>query len=311
MNGNTAFRDLGEFLGSSKPVWKFGDGKDELVLSATGQDTDQSICVRLAARQAEQIRRMTGATSMLIINAQVFGKDLALHLIGRRIRRGEWAGVAASLYDSEAVATNSMKALAFSEGVISEVNAIVVVLDKFGTIHRFNRRAEEYTGCREESVIGENAQQLFMSPEEGAASRQNIAGFFDRGAIYDVQRMIETVDGSLPFVFRNRFIRNPQSGEAEFIVCSGVELGDGNQRTAEPTAEGEAAPAPGAETIVLLDRVMNMAAMMDGVRALLASMEEGGTDQRSIAHAKRLATSALRDTYALYEQIDSRAIRST
>ena len=247
---------------------------------------------------------------MVIINAQVFGKDLALHLIGRRIRRGEWAGVAASLYDSEAVATNSMKALAFSEGVISEVNAIVVVLDKFGTIHRFNRRAEEYTGCREESVIGENAQQLFMSPEEGAASRQNIAGFFERGAIYDVHRVIETVDGALPFVFRNRFIRNPQSGETEFIVCSGVELAEADRNPVGPRADEGVASAPETGTIVLLDRIMNVAAMMDGVRALLAAMEEGETDPRSIAHAKRLATSALRDTYGLYEQIDSRTIGS-
>lgn len=55
---------------------------------------------------------------------------------------------------------------------------MIVIVDQHGRIQRFNRLSEEYTGLHEHDVIGKNVFQLFMSPEEAAASRRNIAGFF-------------------------------------------------------------------------------------------------------------------------------------
>ncbi|WP_321820741.1 MULTISPECIES: PAS domain S-box protein [unclassified Burkholderia] len=216
------FRDFRDYFGSANPVWKLSDVGSTLQLFAASDDREPKLNVRLLARQAEKIRAMKGAMSMQTMDVQIAGKSMCLHLVGKKIGPGEWAGIAASMSDGAAVAENASKALDFAESIVSEVNAIVVVLDRSGRIHRFNRRAEEYTGCKEENVIGKNAQELFMSSEEGRVSRDNIARFFEIGEAYDVQRVIETVGGPKPFLFRNRFI--PSGSKAEFIVCSGVEL---------------------------------------------------------------------------------------
>ncbi|KWF37408.1 PAS domain S-box protein [Burkholderia pseudomultivorans] len=307
MNGKrAAFQELDDYLGTSSPVWKFSGAGDELVLSREGGPNEPNLRVRLSARQAEEIRRLTGVTTVLIHEVKIFGKPVELHLVGKKINGAEWAGVAAVLRDSESVAKNSMQALAFAEQVVSEVNSIVVVLDRAGTIHRFNRMAEEYTGYKEENVIGENAQELFMSPDEGRSSRSNIALFFEQGRPYDVERVIETREGSRPFLFRNRFITAEQSAEPGFIVCSGVELA--GAASGEITARRGDEPPSLSESYALdvLHRIMDWASMVDGARALLAGLDDGSIDPRSLAHAKRIVASAVRDAYGLYEDIDAR-----
>lgn len=47
---------------------------------------------------------------------------------------------------------------------------MIVILDQNGNIQRFNRLSEEYTGLKEQEVIGQNVFKLFMSRSEAAAS---------------------------------------------------------------------------------------------------------------------------------------------
>ncbi|MBN3733180.1 PAS domain S-box protein [Burkholderia sp. Tr-20390] len=306
MNGKrAAFQELDDYLGTTSPIWKFSGGSDELVLSKEGGTIEPNLPVRVSARQAEEIRRLTGVTAVLILDVQIFGKKVELHLVGKKINAVEWAGVAAVLRDSQAVAKNSMQAIAFAEQVVSEVNSILVVLDRDGTIRRFNRMAEEHTGYKEENVIGENAQELFMSADEGQSSRSNIARFFEQGRPQDVERVIETRTGPRPFLFRNRFIMAEQSAEPEFIVCSGVEL---VKPIDDVPARRDDYPPSLSESYALdvMHRIMDWASMVDGARTLLAAFEDGSGDPRTLAHAKRLAASAVRDAYGLYEEIDSR-----
>lgn len=237
MKSERVSQDLGEYLGTPRPVWKFSHSSDSLVLSAAGSDREPTIRVRLTAPQAAQIRCLTGVTTMLSFDVDILGRREDLHLIGKKISEFEWAGVAASLRDAAAVASNAKMALAFAEAIVSEVNAIVVILDRNSIIHRFNRMAEEYTGLKEENVVGKNAQELFMSMEEGRASRANILKFFEQGSVYDVQRVIETVSGPRTFLFRNKFIPSMSGSEAEFIVCSGVELDAIDKRSEDAPRE--------------------------------------------------------------------------
>ena len=81
---------------------------------------------------------------------------------------------------------------------------MIVIVDQHGRIQRFNRLSEEYTGLYEHEVIGKNVFQLYMSPEEAAASRRNIAGFFRNGSSYEVERWVKTVKGERLFLFRNK-----------------------------------------------------------------------------------------------------------
>ena len=68
---------------------------------------------------------------------------------------------------------------------------MIVILDQNGNIQRFNRLSEEYTGLKEQEVIGQNVFKLFMSRSEAAASKRNITGFRN-GSSYEVERWIKT-----------------------------------------------------------------------------------------------------------------------
>lgn len=307
MKGNAVLHDLHDLLGTTSPVWEFTSDRCVLTLSASGDEIGPTVAIEVHARQAERIRRLTGVTSVLILDVEILGNRSKLHLVGKKISAHEWAGVAALLVDSESVATNSMQALAFAEGIVSEVNAIVVVLDRSGTIHRFNKKAEEYTNCKEENVIGENAQALFMSSDEGEKSRGNISEFFKEGRPRDVQRVIQTVNGSRSFLFRNRFLRPLHDDKPELIVCSGVEI---NLPVSNDNVSEDFEPDLGlneTHTADVMRKIMDWGALVNGARALLTSTS-GMPDPDALEDAKRLAAWAVRDAHRLYDEIDARLI---
>ncbi|EKS9799005.1 PAS domain S-box protein [Burkholderia cepacia] len=306
MSEKTIFAGLKNHFGTPTPIWRYSNHDHVLTLSATGDELDgPAIPIHMTGREAERIRGLTGATSMVTLNLPIYGEHVDLYLVGKRIRADEWAGIAASLWDPESVASITMRAMAFSEGLVSETNAILVVLDKRGTIHRFNRRAEEYTGYREEDVIGENAQELFMSGAAANESRTNISRFFEQGSIHDVRRLINTVGGARPFLFRNRFVPSVQSGEPEFILCSGAELIDEIGAGVPDDAGAEAAVANGAYLRALTARIVDWAALANGASTLLASMEDGAIDPRIVLQAQRLAARAVQDAYELHDAIST------
>lgn len=303
MSEKTIFAGLKNHFGTPTPIWRYSNHDRVLTLSAAGDEFGPTIPIQVIGREAERIRGLTGATSMVTLNVQIYGEHVDLYLIGKKIHTGEWAGVSASLWDPESVANITMRAMAFSEGLVSETNAIVVVLDKSGMIQRFNRRAEEYTGYREEDVMGESAHDLFMSASAAHESRTNISRFFEQGSIHDVRRMINTVGGARPFLFRNRFVPSLQSGEPELILCSGAELIEETGTDVAGDAGHEAAVANGAYLRALTARIVDWAALTNGASMLLASMEGGAIDPRIVLQAQRLAARAVQDAYELHDAI--------
>ncbi|WP_175771846.1 PAS domain-containing protein [Burkholderia ambifaria] len=301
MKGQTEFEQLDTYLGTSSPVWKLTGDSNALSLSPAGDDSGPVVGVELTQEQANQIRSFSGESSMAMLDVRILGKRAKLHLVGKMISRYEWAGMAALLTNSKSVASNSMQALAFAEGIVTEVNAIVVVLDRDGTIHRFNRKAEEYTNCTQKQVIGENAQDLFMPAEEGKKSRDNISRFFEQRQPQDVKRIIQTNEGARPFLFRNRFLQPMHGDTPEFIVCSGVEIAV-PERTGNELASGEAF------ALGMMRRIADWQALVNGARALLETAD-GSPDENALADAKRLAAFAVRDAQHLYDEIDARLMR--
>lgn len=221
------FADQGPMLlnahfGTNSPYWRLTFDSNALALSAVKGKTHMAVA--LSAMQAAKIRRLSGITASLDITITLSGEPIHLHLVGRRINNLEWAGTASAFSDTQSVARDLVHGLSFAEQVVSEANSVIVIVDQHGRIQRFNRLSEEYTGLHEHDVIGKNVFQLFMSPEEAAASRRNIAGFFRNGSSYEVERWIKTVKGERLFLFRNKFVHSGSGKNEVFLICSGTDI---------------------------------------------------------------------------------------
>ncbi|WP_233410256.1 PAS domain S-box protein [Burkholderia ambifaria] len=117
-----------------------------------------------------------------MLDLALFGDTVTLHLVGRKVDTSNWAGTASAYSDTASVATDLSHGLAFAEQVVSEVNSLVVILDRNGMVQRFNRLCEEVTGKREVDVIGRSAFELFMSPSR-ARSRAATSPAFSRATV--------------------------------------------------------------------------------------------------------------------------------
>lgn len=71
--------------------WRLADDRNVLHLSPTGE-TDAEKTVELSPEQAGRIREMTAITSSLLITLSIEKQATAVHLVGRKINKREWAG---------------------------------------------------------------------------------------------------------------------------------------------------------------------------------------------------------------------------
>ncbi|MBN3789962.1 cyclic di-GMP phosphodiesterase [Burkholderia sp. Ac-20353] len=209
-------------FGTRSPCWRLGSDSNALELAAVRGMTNVSVA--LSAEQAAQIRALTGATSHLVLDLALFGRAVRFHLVGRKLNTSDWAGTASAYSDTASVAEDLAHGLAFAEQVVSEVNSLVVILDRNGIVQRFNRLCEEVTGKREVDVIGRSAFELFMSVDEGAQSRSNVTGFFASNKPFSVERYINTVNGPRLFEFRNKFVKSGSGVDEQFLICSGIDI---------------------------------------------------------------------------------------
>ncbi|MGY6029675.1 cyclic di-GMP phosphodiesterase [Phytobacter sp. AG2a] len=214
---------LFRYLGSYSPFWRLSADSNALHF-APDEDSDVSQVVTLSDDQASLLRQLTVITSSLTMHLSLFGDDVPVHLVGRKINKQEWAGTASAWNDTTSVARDLVQGLSFAEQVVSEANSVIVIVDRNGRIQRFNRLCEEYTGLKEHEVIGQNVFTLFMSQQEAAASRQNISEFFRNGASYEVERWIKTRKGQRLFLFRNKFVHSGSGKNEIFLICSGTDI---------------------------------------------------------------------------------------
>ncbi|MDZ7320676.1 cyclic di-GMP phosphodiesterase [Kosakonia sacchari] len=214
---------LFRYLGSTSPFWRLTADSNALHF-APDENADVSQVVALSDEQAAQIREMTVITSSLSMHLSLFGEDVAVHLVGRKISRKAWAGSASAWHDTTSVARDLVQSLSFAEQVVSEANSVIVILDKHGNIQRFNRLSEEYTGMKEQEVIGQNVFKLFMSRSEAVASKRNISGFFRDGTPYEVERWVKTRKGQRLFLFRNKFVHSGSGKNEIYLICSGTDI---------------------------------------------------------------------------------------
>ncbi|MCI2291630.1 cyclic di-GMP phosphodiesterase [Enterobacter sp. I4] len=214
---------LFRYMGTHSPWWRLTADSNALHLAAS-ENTDIIQVVALDDEQADLIRQLTVITSSIAMTLPLYGVEVPVHLVGRKINKSEWAGTASAWNDTPSVARDLAQGLSFAEQVVSEANSVIVILDQNGNIQRFNRLSEEYTGLKEQEVIGQNVFKLFMSRSEAAASKRNIAGFFRNGSSYEVERWIKTRKGQRLFLFRNKFVHSGSGKNEIFLICSGTDI---------------------------------------------------------------------------------------
>lgn len=214
---------LFRYMGTHSPWWRLTADSNALHLAAS-ESADIIQVVALDDEQAALIRQLTVITSSIAMTLPLYGVDVPVHLVGRKINKNEWAGTASAWNDTPSVARDLAQGLSFAEQVVSEANSVIVILDQNGNIQRFNRLSEEYTGLKEQEVIGQNVFKLLMSRSEAAASKRNITGFFRNGSSYEVERWIKTRKGQRLFLFRNKFVHSGSGKNEIFLICSGTDI---------------------------------------------------------------------------------------
>lgn len=214
---------LFRYMGTHSPWWRLTADSNALHLAAS-ESADIVRVVALDDEQAALIRQLTVITASIAMTLPLYGLDVPVHLVGRKINKNEWAGTASAWNDTPSVARDLAQGLSFAEQVVSEANSVIVILDQNGNIQRFNRLSEEYTGLKEQEVIGQNVFKLFMSRSEAAASKRNITGFFRNGSSYEVERWIKTRKGQRLFLFRNKFVHSGSGKNEIFLICSGTDI---------------------------------------------------------------------------------------
>ncbi|WP_436857480.1 cyclic di-GMP phosphodiesterase [Citrobacter tructae] len=214
---------LYSFLGTHTPYWHLSKESDVLHL-AVNESTHDAEAIALSPEQAQRIRDMTVITSSLMMTLPFENSDIPVHLVGRKISKHQWAGSASAWHDTPSVARDLVKGLSFAEQVVSEANSVIVILDSQGNIQRFNRLCEEYTGLKEQEVIGQSVFKLFMSRREAVASHRNMSGFFRNGNSWEVERWVKTLKGQRLFLFRNKFVHSGSGKNEIYLICSGTDI---------------------------------------------------------------------------------------
>jgi PAS domain-containing protein len=153
--------------GETSLYWRLSRDNPTLRSSASTR-SNAEFAITLSEDSTRRIQAMTVTTSSVAVNIQLNGYDVPVHLIGR-VELHRVGGTASSWFDTSSVARDLLQGLLFAEQVVSEANAVIVILDRDGKIQRFNRLCEEYSGLKEQDVIGKTAFELFMTATEAAA----------------------------------------------------------------------------------------------------------------------------------------------
>ena len=112
----------------------------------------------------------------------------------------------------------------FSENLLNVVGSLVVVLDREGTIIRFNRACEETTGYTSEEVRGKRLWDIFLVYKEEA----EVKGVFDsliKGTIPSRHQNIWlTKQGDCRLIDWSNTVVHDENGEVQYVIATGIDI---------------------------------------------------------------------------------------
>lgn len=121
----------------------------------------------------------------------------------------------------------------FTERIVDDAGALIVVLDEDGRVVRFNRECERVSGLRTEEVLGRLPWETFLPPEAAPAVRTQA---FERAMAtappgqvckYTNEWICRSGDRRL-IEWSNRMLLDPESGR-RVVVCVGVDVSSGRE----------------------------------------------------------------------------------
>jgi len=206
--------------GAQSARWSYVRDADVLMLN---QDMGAgSLCLPLSHAQTQRLQAL-GATTECLKFTICSPSLIELVLVGKKTSVGLWGGLVNRADDVDGIINSLQKALSFSEQIVSEVNSLVVVIDRNYKVRRFNRVCEEGSGMKEADMIGIDAHSLFLPASHQLAAKANIADFFREGESFETVRPVNSPLGQRMVHWRNKLVRGG-SDEDTYLVCSGIDI---------------------------------------------------------------------------------------
>ena len=157
---------------------------------------------------------------------------------------------------------------AFARILTETTRSLVCVLDRDGRILLFNEACERATGYRREEVLGRDARDLVIPPEEREAFGEFLTYVWRSGAPSPQVGHWQTKAGRLRLIAWSNHPMPGPGGEPEALVTTGIDLTD--RETPGRDAEGAFAPDPG-DKLVEIGRLATEQRALRRVATLVAS----------------------------------------
>jgi len=141
--------------------------------------------------------------------------------------------------------------------VVSESNAVVMVLDAQGRIMRCNRACEQITGYNVNEVKGKSVWDVFVPPEETEQARGVFQTLLAGHFASDYENTWVARDGSRHRIAWSNMAVLDAQGKLEYVVASGIDVTERRQTEAALRGERDLAQA-------IVDRAGVLLMVLDG-----------------------------------------------
>ena len=215
--------------------WSVKGANDIVTLHCANGESLQCL---LSPTDAQALRSLAGRSDNLTLEVPLTDTETGfLFMTGQKVGEEDWAGQAALANDLDSIVKLLEENIAFAEQVVSEVNSLVVIVDRNGRLKRFNRLCEEMSGMRECDLIGKDALEFIVSKEEARLVRGNLDMFFNKLASYETERTVQSKNGPILVKWRNKLVKTGTEDQW-FLVCSGTDITE-ERRAKEAEAKQE------------------------------------------------------------------------
>ncbi|RKD21397.1 PAS domain S-box-containing protein/diguanylate cyclase (GGDEF) domain-containing protein [Caminicella sporogenes DSM 14501] len=111
-----------------------------------------------------------------------------------------------------------------SDSIIKNTYAVVVVLNKDGTIKRFNPFAERLTGYLENEVIGKKWLDIFIPEDKKDYTRELLKRIVNGEVVQNQENKILTKDGRIIDILWNNSVLKDSMGNIIGLVAIGIDI---------------------------------------------------------------------------------------